>query len=49
MTMSVLRNALRPISRSFATEARSRVVNGFVGAVGNTPLVSLLCATRRTR
>lgn len=38
--MSVLRNAIRPLSRGFATEARSRVVDGFVGAVGNTPLVS---------
>jgi cysteine synthase A len=39
--MSVLRNALRPLSRGFATEARSRVVDGFVGAVGNTPLIRL--------
>lgn len=40
MTIAVLRNAFRPIARSFATEARGRSVNGFVGAVGNTPLVS---------
>lgn len=44
--MSVLRSALRPIARNaatraYATAATSRVVNGFVGAVGNTPLVGV--------
>ncbi|WOO82148.1 Cysteine synthase 1 [Vanrija pseudolonga] len=44
--MSVLRSALRPIARhaatrAYATAATSRVVNGFVGAVGNTPLIRL--------
>jgi energy-coupling factor transporter transmembrane protein EcfT len=46
--MSVLRSVLRPLARQslsmqtrlYATEAKSRVVDGFVGAVGNTPLVS---------
>lgn len=41
--MSVLRSVLRPLARStraYATEAVSPIVNGFVGAVGNTPLVS---------
>ncbi|CAK9783280.1 unnamed protein product [Cutaneotrichosporon oleaginosum] len=38
--MSVLRNALRPLSRGYATQA-PRIVDGFVGAVGNTPLIRL--------
>lgn len=45
--MSVLRPALRPLARqalarSYATVSRPGVVEGFVGAVGNTPLVSMV-------
>lgn len=38
----MLRNALRPLARGYATSVTGfgREVEGFVGAVGNTPLVS---------
>jgi hypothetical protein len=38
---SVLRSALRPVARGYATSVTGfgREVEGFVGAVGNTPLV----------
>lgn len=40
--MRFLRTALRPLARGYATSVTGygREVEGFVGAVGNTPLVS---------
>ena len=40
--MRLLRTALRPLARGYATSVTGygREVEGFVGAVGNTPLVS---------
>lgn len=39
---ALLRSALRPLARSYATSVTGygKEVEGFVGAVGNTPLVS---------
>jgi len=49
MVRIALRNALRPLVRGYATSVTGygREVEGFVGAVGNTPLVGhlYLCAT----
>jgi len=45
--MRFLRTALRPLARGYATSVTGygREVEGFVGAVGNTPLVSAASPT----
>ncbi|EIW71454.1 hypothetical protein TREMEDRAFT_71171 [Tremella mesenterica DSM 1558] len=48
--MSLLRSVIRPMARSYATAVTGygREVDGFVGAVGNTPLIRLNALSRET-